>query len=177
MIAGEHSDSNGTYVALTRARERTHLYASAERLDVEDEHGGGREDRLARLAERLARSEPEVPSIAIALAHEQVVEHEHARESDPPPRRPDNDDDREEASRREAPSQRERLVAQPAQLDRARVQRDEAAVQLQHARTERDQAARVMATLPHDPQVQHALADAQDAAWQAKYAAGQAGQL
>ncbi len=33
VIAGEHADSNGTYVALTRARERTHLYASAERLD------------------------------------------------------------------------------------------------------------------------------------------------
>ncbi len=42
VIAGEHSDSNGTYVALTRAREHTHLYASTERLDADDEHGGGR---------------------------------------------------------------------------------------------------------------------------------------
>ncbi|MDQ2761493.1 MAG: AAA family ATPase [Actinomycetota bacterium] len=61
VIAGEHADSNGTYVALTRARERTHLYASAERLDVGEEDGGGREDRLARLAERLGRQSPRFP--------------------------------------------------------------------------------------------------------------------
>ena len=67
VIAGEHADSNGTYVALTRAREHTHLYASTERLDADDEHGGGRENRLARLAERLGRSEPEIPSPSRSL--------------------------------------------------------------------------------------------------------------
>ncbi len=176
VIAGEHADANGTYVALTRAREHTHLYASAERLDSVEEGGDGREDRLARLAERLGRTEPEAPSIAVALAHEQRVEHEHARESAPSPRRRDRDADREDGSRRQV-SERERRDQQGAQLDRARVQRDHAAAQLQHARTERDQAARVMATLPHDPQVTHALADAQDAAAQAQYATAQAGQL
>ena len=54
MIAGDQADANATYVALTRAREQTRVYASAERLadGVDEEHGGRREDRLARLAER-----------------------------------------------------------------------------------------------------------------------------
>jgi len=176
VIAGEHADANGTYVALTRARESTRLYASAERLDV-GEQDGGREDRLGRLADRLGRSEPEVPSIAVALAHEQRVERELDRESAPSlTGRPGRDADREEGSRRQT-SERERREQQHAALDRARVQRDQAAAQLQHARTERDLAARVIATLPRDPQIQHALADAQDAAGQAQYAAVQAGQL
>ncbi|MDQ2896178.1 MAG: relaxase domain-containing protein [Actinomycetota bacterium] len=178
VIAGEHSDSNGTYVALTRARESTHLYASAERLDsVDAEDGGGREDRLARLAERLGRSEPEVPSIAVALAHEQRVERELDRESAPSlTGRPDRDADREEGSRRQT-SERERRDEQHAALDRVRAQRDEAAVQLQQARVQRDAAARVIATLPRDPEIQHALADARYAAGQAQYAAAQREQL
>ncbi len=173
VIAGEHADANGTYVALTRARESTRLYASTERLDpAVDQDAGGREDQLARLAEQLGRSEPEVPSIAVALAHEQRVERELVEQSTPSP-----PTDRGEGSRREAPSQRERLVAQRAELDRARVQRDQAAVQLQQARVERDAAARVIATMPLDPQIQYELADAQDAAGQAQYAGALAGQL
>jgi len=68
VIADQHADANGTYVALTRARERTHLYASAERLDSVEVDGGDK--RLAGLAERLGRSEPEVPSIAVPVADE-----------------------------------------------------------------------------------------------------------
>jgi len=173
VIAGEHADSNGTYVALTRARERTHLYASAERLDVGEEDGGGREDRLARLAERLGRSEPEVSSIAVALAHEQRVEREHARESVAAPR-PGNDDD---GPRRQPADQRERREQQRARLDRAREQRDQAAAQLQRAREQRDQAARVMALMPRDPEVAHALADAAAAGQRAQYATAHGEQL
>ncbi|MDQ2897371.1 MAG: AAA family ATPase, partial [Actinomycetota bacterium] len=102
VIAGEHADQNGTYVALTRARESTRLYASAERLDagVEEEAAGrGREDRLAGLAERLGRAEPEAPSIAVALAHEaheQAVRRELDRATEPvdvaEPRRPERDE-------------------------------------------------------------------------------------
>jgi len=88
VIAGEHADSNGTYVALTRARERTHLYASAERTDrldaLADADAGGRGQQLASLAEQLGRSEPELPSIAVALAHEHQAEREHADQSVPP---------------------------------------------------------------------------------------------
>ncbi len=178
VIAGEHSDANGTYVALTRARESTRLYASAQRLDAGDQDGG-REDRLGRLADRLGRSEPEVPSIAVPLAHEQRVERELDEQSAPsPPRRPDRrPDNGDDVSRRQAPDQRERREQQHARLQDAREQRDQAAAQLQHARTERDLAARVIATMPRDPQIQHTLADARDAAGQAQYAAAQAGQL
>ena len=177
VIAGEHSDANGTYVALTRAREQTRLYASAERLDVGDQDAAGREDQLARLAERLGRSEPEVPSIAVAVAHEQRVERELDRESAPSPTgRPDRDADREEGSRRQT-SERERREQQHAALDQARVERDHASAELERARVQRDQAARVIATMPRDPEIQHALADAQDAAGQAQYAGAQAGQL
>ena len=87
VIAGEHADANGTYVALTRAREQTRIYASAERLSPGDEeHHPNQTDRrglLEALGERLGRTEVEAPSIAVALAHEQQVEREHAREREP----------------------------------------------------------------------------------------------
>jgi len=53
VIADRLADANGTYVALTRARERTHLYASTDRLDEpgEENNEHGREAQLARLAE------------------------------------------------------------------------------------------------------------------------------
>jgi len=81
VIAGEHADANGTYVALTRAREQTHLYASRERLELEP--GAGRDAQVAAVAARMGRSEPEVASIAVPLAHEQRVAAEHARENEP----------------------------------------------------------------------------------------------
>ncbi|MGI8713058.1 MAG: hypothetical protein ACR2NR_07745 [Solirubrobacteraceae bacterium] len=134
-----------------------------------------REDRLARLAERLGRSEPEVPSIAVALAHEHQVQRELDRESTSSPRRSDNDDG--DGPRRRAPDQREQRDQARARLQRARVERDQAAAALEHARVERDQAARVMATMPRDPDVAHAVADAQYAAGQAQFAAAQVARL
>ncbi len=87
VIAAEHADANGTYVALTRAREQTRIYASAERLTPDGEPEPGRvADRQALLevlSEQLGRTEVEAPSIAVALAHEQRVEREHAREREP----------------------------------------------------------------------------------------------
>jgi len=147
VIAGEHADANGTYVALTRARESTWLYASTERLDAGDQDGAGGKDRLARLADRLGRSEPEVPSIAVALAHEQRVERELDEQSAPsPPRRPDRRPDSDDDVSRRQGSERERREQQRARLDQARVERDQAAAALEHARVERDQTARVIAT-------------------------------
>jgi conjugative relaxase-like TrwC/TraI family protein len=75
MIAGPLSTAEGSYVALTRARERTHLYASNEQLELP----APREEAIAFLAERLGRSEPDLPSIRIPLAYEQHVEREHAQ--------------------------------------------------------------------------------------------------
>jgi conjugative relaxase-like TrwC/TraI family protein len=73
VIAGPLSTAEGSYVALTRAREHTHLYASSDLLELPEQ----REPALAALAERLGRSEPDLPSIRVPLAHEQHVEREH----------------------------------------------------------------------------------------------------
>jgi hypothetical protein len=68
LIVADHSTQEGTYVALTRARQRTDIYA-AEPVTLEPAT-----DRLQNLAQQLSRSEPEIPSIAIPLAHENHVE-------------------------------------------------------------------------------------------------------
>jgi conjugative relaxase-like TrwC/TraI family protein len=184
VIADPLADQNGTYVALTRARERTRIYASVQRLSPGDQHHqparrpNNGPALLEALSEQLGRSTVEAPSIAVALAHEQRVAREHARESTPTtqPRQPDPDADadRGERPRRPLPDPRER---HRARLDHARQQRDQAAAELDRARGERDQAARVIATLPHDPELVHALADAQYAAGQAQAAAAQSQQL
>jgi hypothetical protein len=184
VIADPLADANGTYVALTRAREQTRIYASVERLSPgEQPHQPARRPNngpalLEALAEQLGRSTVEAPSIAVALAHEQHVAREHARESTPTtqPRQPnpDADADRGERPRRRLPDPREQ---HRVRLDRARQQRDQAAAELDRTRGERDQAARVIATLPHDPELVHALADAQYAAGQAQAAAARGQQL
>ncbi|MGI8429071.1 MAG: AAA family ATPase, partial [Solirubrobacteraceae bacterium] len=95
MIVGEHATAEGSYVALTRARESTRLYASGEQLD--DDGADARRGHLQALAEQIGRSEPEVPSIHTPLAHEHAVtkqqetamppmrEHHPASERDPNP--------------------------------------------------------------------------------------------
>jgi energy-coupling factor transporter ATP-binding protein EcfA2 len=75
VIAGPLSTAEGSYVALTRAREHTHLYASSDRLELPVQ----RHEAIVVLAERLGRSEPDVPSIRVPLAHEQHVEREHVQ--------------------------------------------------------------------------------------------------
>ncbi len=122
VIAGEHGDANGTYVALTRAREHTRLYASVQRLSPGDEHHPTQPDRqalLEALAEQLGRSEPEAPSIAVAVAHEQRVEVEHARESRPTRPPDDVQDDQQQRGRREHDELAE-LVERRAERDRLR---------------------------------------------------------
>ena len=75
VIAGPLSTAEGSYVALTRAREHTHLYASSDQLELPEQ----REPAIAALAERLGRSEPDLPSIRVPLAHEQHVQREHVQ--------------------------------------------------------------------------------------------------
>jgi conjugative relaxase-like TrwC/TraI family protein len=64
LIVSAHATRQGTYVALTRAREETHLYSGAS---VDSDQDG---DRLQAIAERISRTEPDVPSIAVPLEHE-----------------------------------------------------------------------------------------------------------
>ena len=75
VIAGPLSTAEGSYVALTRAREHTHLYASSDQLELP----ASRDHAISALAERLGRSEPDLPSIRVPLAHEQHVEWQHAQ--------------------------------------------------------------------------------------------------
>jgi hypothetical protein len=77
LIVAEHASREGSYVGLTRARERTDLYASVEGLEaaLERELGDG-SDRLAAVAEAIGRTEEVVPSIDMPLAHEAAVEAE-----------------------------------------------------------------------------------------------------
>ena len=66
LIVSAHATREGTYVALTRAREETHLYAEEP---VDSDRDG---DRLQALAERISQTEPDLPSIAIPLGHERT---------------------------------------------------------------------------------------------------------
>jgi len=160
VIAGQHADTNGSYVALTRARERTHLYSSAERLEEPADAGDGDgEAQLARLAEQLGRSEPEVPSIAVALAHEHLVEREHAEQSTPP-------------ASRQGEREREQRDQARVELDRARVWLEQARVWLEQARVQRLEAAAVMASEPRDQRAEHARGQAEVAGELARLAGG-----
>jgi len=162
VIAGEHADSNGTYVTLTRARERTHLYASVEHLEPADAGAGGRGQQLASLAEQLGRSEPEVPSIAVALAHEQHAEREHSDQSE---------------SVSPGSDQREQLDQACVERDQALAELEQVRVWLEHARLQRDQTVAVMDGEPRDQRVALAYADAQRAGERARHAAARGEQL
>jgi conjugative relaxase-like TrwC/TraI family protein len=63
LIAGEHATRDGTYVAITRAREQTHIYTGVEHLA-----GDPGSDQVANLAEHLSRDQPDIPSINVPLA-------------------------------------------------------------------------------------------------------------
>lgn len=76
LIVGEHPTQEGSYVALTRARHATHLYASRQQLDPDA-------DPLPQLAEHLSRTDPELPSIMLPLAHEQTIRQATDRAAQP----------------------------------------------------------------------------------------------
>jgi conjugative relaxase-like TrwC/TraI family protein len=79
VIAGPLCTAEGSYVGLTRSREHTHLYASSDQLELPE----SREQAIPLLAERLGRSEPDLPSIRAPLAHAQHVEREQPRRALP----------------------------------------------------------------------------------------------
>jgi conjugative relaxase-like TrwC/TraI family protein len=75
LIIAEHATQEGSYVALTRARERTHIHAARPG----DEPSDG--DRFKALSDRMSRTEPDLPSIDTPLAHESTITTEIARTS------------------------------------------------------------------------------------------------
>jgi len=63
VIIGDHATREGSYVAITRARDHTHIYAA-------DITQTGDLDSVHQLAERVSHTEPDLPSIHTPLAHE-----------------------------------------------------------------------------------------------------------
>ena len=83
LIVSAHATRQGTYVALTRAREETHLYAGEP---VDSDLDG---DRLRALAERISQTEPDLPSLAIPIERDRTIAVTNGRgpiESDRPAR-------------------------------------------------------------------------------------------
>jgi conjugative relaxase-like TrwC/TraI family protein len=68
FIAGENATGAGSYVGLTRARERTDIYGSRQLLD-----GVAGTDDIDRLAQDIGSQEPEAASIEQPLRHETAV--------------------------------------------------------------------------------------------------------
>jgi TrwC relaxase/AAA domain len=87
LIVAPYATAEGSYVAITRARDHTRIYAAREQLDLPAETTPRQE--IDALAERLGRSEPEMPSISRPLAHEQHVEREHSEQTLERGERPD----------------------------------------------------------------------------------------
>jgi conjugative relaxase-like TrwC/TraI family protein len=69
LIASEHATQQGTYVAITRARQQTHIHAPNPTSNQPAT------DKLQALAEHLSRTEPDLPSITTPLAHEHTITH------------------------------------------------------------------------------------------------------
>ena len=129
LIVSAHATREGTYVALTRAREETHLYADES---VDSDRDG---DRLQALAERVSRSEPDLPSIAIPLEHEPTITAMPAR--------------------RERVIQPSRPISQPSDQDVAEVRErtsinDETAFDGMHERDTQHATAERDAALAHE---------------------------
>lgn len=93
LIVAEHATREGSYVALTRARQATHIHAG--RSIVESDEEGV--EPLAQLAEHLGRAEPDLPSIATPLAHEREIEERQTADQERTGR--DGEDERREPPR------------------------------------------------------------------------------
>lgn len=87
LIVAPYATAEGSYVSITRARDHTRIYAARDQLDLSAETTPRQE--IDALAERLGRSEPEMPSISLPLAHEQHIEQEHAKQTLDRGERPD----------------------------------------------------------------------------------------
>jgi conjugative relaxase-like TrwC/TraI family protein len=81
LIITDHTTHAGNYVALTRARDTTHIHAALNTLERNNPN-----DHLTALADRMSRQEPDLASITTPLAHEhqlsQIHHHELAAEPD-----------------------------------------------------------------------------------------------
>ena len=82
LVLTDHTTRAGAYVALTRARHSTHIYAAFDKLTTDPDT-----KPIERLTELITRTEPELPSIDTPIAHEQRIEHDttHDAQTEKPP--------------------------------------------------------------------------------------------
>jgi hypothetical protein len=71
LILAEHATREGSYVAFTRARGSTHVYAGHDQLDLDP--SANDDDRIRSMSEAMSRTEPDAPSIQTPLAHESSI--------------------------------------------------------------------------------------------------------
>lgn len=69
LIVAEHATQEGSYVALTRARHATDIHAA----EPEESRSTEPDSTILILAAQLGRTEPDAPSIALPLTHEQQI--------------------------------------------------------------------------------------------------------
>lgn len=79
LIVGQHATREGTYVGLTRARKATGIYVGEVTATTAE-----RDDRLQSLADHLARSEPDAPSIRTPLTQTRAAADQTLENSIPP---------------------------------------------------------------------------------------------
>ncbi len=78
LIVAEHATHQGTYVALTRARETTNIHVGDAIRPAPDG------DLLQSLADHASRSEPDAPSIRTPVAPGPAIEPESRTDAEPP---------------------------------------------------------------------------------------------
>ncbi|MHB1837667.1 MAG: ATP-dependent DNA helicase, partial [Solirubrobacteraceae bacterium] len=188
LIVAEHTTAEGSYVALTRARQQTHIHASHALLaDVEPVHQpgpGGQPERdrsgqlelftdqpdrdpIELLAQRTVHSQPEIASIRTPLAHEQTLARQQTRQQ--VPARDDialtlgaGEREHEHGSERQQSPQlpgHEHSVNNTREPEGERDNTErELADRLERARRACDDAQRMLDTYPGADQHQHRLA-------------------
>ena len=75
LIVSRHATQEGSYVAITRARQRTTIYAAS----TPDEQAAEAVEQLTALAEQMSRTQPDLPAIHTPLAHEHAISDQQAR--------------------------------------------------------------------------------------------------
>ena len=152
-------------MAITRARQQTRIYAARDQLDLAPD--ASRQQQVRALAQRLGRSEPEIPSISIPLAHEQRVEAQHGKQTlDRPGRQEKETLERLRAQRDQAravlatfpSSAAGRIREAQQQLPEARAERRHAHAQAQRLRAELDRMRRWQLRGEHGQRLREQLA-------------------
>jgi conjugative relaxase-like TrwC/TraI family protein len=156
IIAG-HATREGTYVAITRAREQTRIYYAPSESSPDT-------DRLGLLAERVSKTEPEMPSISTPLRQELAIsEAVQLTTADETPERgtarvtidQETERRRQEISRSAEPKVRVETLAPRASSTRSHA--DDTAVEPSEATLQHTDTLDLTADREHDEQIETTL--------------------